>query len=145
MRSRQPWLAAMVIAVLAASSASGAEDVRFKVIVNPKNPVTSIDRDVLRNAYLKKEAAWQDGDTMRPVDLARRSSVRDVFTRVVLKKTPAQLKTYWSQQIFSGKGVPPPEVATPAEVTAYVIANPGAIGYVPADVAVPGTKVIEVK
>src|SRR4051794_29454819 len=100
-------LAAMVVLGLAGSTLAG--DASFKVIVNPKNSMTSVDRDFLRNAWLKKEAAWSDGETIRPLDLSARFTVRDQFTREVIKKTPSQLKSYWNQQIFSGKGVPPPE------------------------------------
>ena len=71
--------------------------------------------------------------------------MREAFTRDVLKKTPAQLKTYWSQQIFSGKGVPPPEASSIDEAIAYVLANPGAVGYIPDDVDPKGAKVIEVR
>lgn len=134
-----------VILVLALSSTTAADEVGFKVIVNPKNPITNIDRDLLRNAFLKKEAVWHNGETIRPIDLSSKSTVRVRFTRVVLKKTAAQLKTYWSQQIFSGKGVPPPELPTPADVISYVMANPGAVGYVPADVDPRSARVIEVQ
>jgi ABC-type phosphate transport system substrate-binding protein len=124
--------------------ANAAAEGRYKVIVSPKNPVTSIDRDFLRNAYLKKETEW-NGQTIRPVDLSKTFPVRDQFTREVLKKTPAQLKSYWSQQVFSGKGVPPPVGETTADVIAYVLANPGAIGYLPDDVDPGGAKIVEVK
>ena len=88
---------------------------------------------------------WSGGDTIRPIDLATKFPVREQFVRRVLKKTPAQLKTYWNQQIFSGKGVPPPEAGSPNDVLSYVLAHPGAIGYVPVDVESREAKVIEVK
>ena len=145
MRPRSPWFALTIVVLLGLSSTTLAQDAAFKVIVNPKNPVAAIDRDLLRNAFLKKEAAWKGGETIRPIDLSTKFAVRDQFTRAVLTKTPAQLKTYWNQQIFSGKGVPPPEGTTPSDVVAYVIANPGAVGYVPANIDLHGAKVIEVK
>jgi ABC-type phosphate transport system substrate-binding protein len=122
-----------------------ASDGRYQVIVHPRNPVTWIDERFLRNAYLKKEIEWGDGQAILPVDLVTRYSVRDQFTRHVLKKTAAQLKSYWSQRLFSGKGVPPPEADVSAEVIAYVLANPGAVGYLPADLDPGGAKVIEVR
>jgi ABC-type phosphate transport system substrate-binding protein len=140
--------AAIVVGLLVLvglSSSTAAEDKRFKIIVNPKNPVASIERDTLRNAFLKKKLRWSSGETIRPIDLSSKFTVREIFTRGVLKKTPAQLKTYWAQQIFSGKGVPPPEVDASNDVVRYVLSNPGAVGYVPADVDVHGAKVIEVK
>jgi ABC-type phosphate transport system substrate-binding protein len=135
----------VVVLVLGMSSAPRADDAGFKIIVHPKNPITSIDRDLLRNAFLKKESVWKRGDTIRPIGVSSKSPTRDRFVRDVLKKTPAQLKTYWTQQIFSGKGVPPPEAETAADVVRYVLANPGAIGFVPADTDTRTTRVIEVK
>jgi hypothetical protein len=62
-----------------------------------------------------------------------------------VKKTPAQLKSYWNQQIFSGKGVPPPEADTASAVISYVLAHKGAVGYLPANVEARGVKVVKVK
>ena len=94
---------------LATSSAADGE--RYKVIVHPSNPITWIDQGFLRNAYLKKEIEWADRRTILPVDLMTKFSVRDEFTREVLKKTSAQLRSYWNQRIFSGQGAPPPKPA----------------------------------
>jgi len=138
-------VAVLAVVTLGLSSASTASDTRYKVIVHPKNPVASIDRDYLRNIFLKKESDWNRGETIRPVDLSAKFVVRDEFTHDVLRKTPAQLRSYWNQQIFSGKGVPPPEASSPREVVAYVLANPGAVGYIPADVDSGEAKVVEVR
>jgi ABC-type phosphate transport system substrate-binding protein len=139
------WLTVIIVLVLGLSSTARAEDPEFKIIVNPKNPIASIDRTLLRNAFLKKESLWKGGETIRPVGVSSKFSARDRFVRSVLKKTPAQLKTYWTQQIFSGKGVPPPEADSAADVVRYVLAHPGAIGFVPADVDSRTAKVVEVK
>ena len=136
---------ALLVLVLGLASASVAGGERFMVIVHPDNRINTISRDFLRNAYLKKSVEWSGGGTIRPVDLASKIPVRDQFTHDVLKKTPAQLKTYWNQQIFSGKGVPPPEAATVAAAIAYVLANPGAVGYLPADADPGKAKVVRIK
>jgi ABC-type phosphate transport system substrate-binding protein len=117
----------------------------FLVIVNPDNPISSIDRDFLRDAYLKKTAEWGDGTTIHPVDLSPQFPTRARFVHDVLRKTPAQLRTYWNQQIFSGKAVPPPQARSTASVIDYVRATPGAIGYLPPDVDPRGAKVVEVE
>jgi ABC-type phosphate transport system substrate-binding protein len=144
MQPRTIWLA-LVLLMLALAPATSADDARFVVVVNPKNPITNVDRDLLRNMFLKKRVVWGNGETIRPIDLSTKFTAREQFVRRVLKKTPAQLKSYWTQQIFSGKGVPPPEAASPTDVVRYVLAHPGAIGYVPVDSDVQGAKVIEVK
>jgi hypothetical protein len=146
-RSTTVTIAIGIIAlVLATSAITGrAADERFKVIVHPGNSIAWIERAFLCNAYLKKEIEWSDGSTILPVDLATRYSVRDQFTHEVLRKTSAQLKNYWNQRIFSGKGTPPPEARVIADVIAYVLANHGAVGYIPAEVDPGGAKVIEVR
>ena len=75
----------------------------YKIIVNPDNPVTSVSGDFLRKAFLRKATEWTDGSAIRPVDLSAKTPVRTRFTKEVLKKTPSQLKSFWNQQIFSGK------------------------------------------
>jgi len=37
---------------------------------------------------------------------------------------------YWQQQVFSGRGHPPPVLPSDAAVIEYVARTPGAIGYV---------------
>jgi hypothetical protein len=146
-RSTTIIVALAVIALAFASSAiaSRAADERYKVIVHPGNSIGWIERTFLCNAYLKKEIEWSDGAAILPVDLATTYSVREQFTHDVLRKTSAQLKNYWNQRIFSGKGTPPPEAHVIRDVIAYVLADRGAIGYIPVDVDPGGAKVIEVR
>ena len=134
-----------VFAILVARSAVADDrEASFRVIVHPDNPATSVDRAFLRDAYLKKTTEWGNGNTIRPVDLTAKYTARERFAHDVIKKTSAQLKSYWSQQIFSGKGVPPPEAGTPDAVIDYVMANPGAVGYLPAGTDPGRAKIIEV-
>jgi len=128
---------------LAVASAAASDD--YKIIVNPDNPVAALDRQFLRDAFLRKTSDWDGGEAIRPIDLASRFSVRERFAQDVLKKTASQLKSYWNQQIFSGKGVPPPEAESPAAAVAYVLGNPGAIAYVPIDADTGRAKVIGVR
>lgn len=138
-------LVAIVLIALGSATAPMADEARYKVIVHPDNPIAKIDREFLRDAYLKKATEWRGGETIRPVDLATKFPVRERFTHEVIRKTPAQLKNYWNQQIFSGKAVPPPEAGTAADLIAYVLANPGAIGYLPEGLDAGEAKVIGVE
>jgi ABC-type phosphate transport system substrate-binding protein len=123
------------------ASTSRTDDGAFKVIVHPDNPSDVVGRDFLRAAYLKKATEWH-GHTIRPIDLSSKFKAREQFTQQVIRKSPTQLRTYWNQQVFSGKGVPPPEVGSTQGVVNYVLANPGAVGYLPASTDPGGAKVI---
>lgn len=136
--SRIIWVVvALVVLWPAAARESAAGEGDFKVIVHPDNPVTSVDREFLRRAYLKKATEWKHGRAIRPIDLRSRVPARQRFVHEVLKKTAAQVRSYWNQQVFSGKGVPPPEAESTAAAIRFVLANPGAVAYLPAD-ADPG-------
>ena len=117
----------------------------FLIIVHPSNAVTALDRDFVRDAFLKKVATWRSNETIRPVDLHRRLPLRARFTRDLLQKTPTQLRSYWNRLIFSGKGVPPPELASEEAVVSYVLANRGAVGYVSPGTNPRGARVVRLK
>lgn len=126
----------MVIATLAVlvfaspATAQGAPD--FKVIVHESNPVTSMTSGEVSNLFLKKVTRWSDGQPVLPVDLAAQSRIRGSFSEIIHRKSTTAVKAYWNRQIFSGRGVPPPERRNDREIIDYVASTPGAIGYVSA-------------
>jgi ABC-type phosphate transport system substrate-binding protein len=121
----------LLVGVLSLSTApapSPAQD--FAVVVNASNPVSSLSKDEVAKLFLKKTVSWKSGQSAAPVELPVTAKVRESFAREVLNKSVAQVRSYWQQQIFSGRDVPPPEKPTEDDVLAYVRANPNAIGYV---------------
>jgi ABC-type phosphate transport system substrate-binding protein len=133
---------ALALIGIAVASSSLADREGIKIVVNRRNPVASVDRAFLRDVFLKRASRWGNGDSVRPIDLPKALPVRDRFTIDVLNKTPAQLRSYWSQRIFSGTDIPPPEAESLTAAIAYVTANPGAVTYLPADADAGNTKVI---
>jgi ABC-type phosphate transport system substrate-binding protein len=123
-------LLSLVVTIGVLSSPSVARAQEFTVIVNASNPVASMPRDDVAKLFLKKTVAWQSGRAVAPVELPAAAKAREAFAREVLKKSIAQVKAYWQQQIFSGRDVPPPEKQNENDVVAFVRSNPGAIGYV---------------
>jgi ABC-type phosphate transport system substrate-binding protein len=116
----------------------------FRVIVNPSNRQTSVPRDFLVELFLKKITRWSDGEVARPVDQRSDSAVRRAFSESVLKRSVLVVKTYWQQRIFSGRGIPPPELDSDALVVEYVLKHGGAVGYVSGACELGGAKVLTV-
>lgn len=116
----------------------------YRMIVHPKNPVFSVDRSFLADAFLRKIARWRHGEAIRPVDLAD-SPPRRKFTEDVLRRSVAAVRSYWQQQIFSGRGIPPPELDSDEAVVKYVLHNEGALGYVSGSADIGGAKVLAVR
>jgi ABC-type phosphate transport system substrate-binding protein len=139
----------LAAAALAAGLAAGpgAGPVRaasYKLVAHASNPVSSLSAAQVERLFLKKVTRWDDGSEVQPVDLAADSPVRSAFSRDLLGKDVAAIKSYWQKMIFSGRATPPPELSTDAQVLEFVRSNPGAIGYVSAGTAVgDGVEVIK--
>ncbi|QYJ76000.1 MULTISPECIES: phosphate ABC transporter substrate-binding protein [Shewanella] len=98
------------------------------VIVHPGNGDT-IDKKAIENIYLGKTKSFPGGSQAVPVNIES-GPVREAFDTNVLGKSSSQLKSYWSQKVFTGKGTPPKEVTTAEEVLGLVSSNPNIIGYI---------------
>ncbi len=133
----------MILALCVVAAPAHAEPT-VRVIVNAKNPIARLDRRVLVEAFLKKRTRWDDDSVIQPVDLGQKSHVREQFSHDVLGRDIAAVRRYWAQLVFSGRGVPTPELGSEAEVVKYVAGHPGAIGYISSATALGATKVIEV-
>lgn len=99
------------------------------VIVNPSNGNALSGSDVTR-IFLGKKKSYPDGSDAIPVDQAEGSAARSSFVGTVLKKNDQQIKAYWAQLLFTGKGTPPKEVGSGADVKKLVSENPALIGYI---------------
>lgn len=138
-------LALALTALMTAPVRSAAEDQGYWVIVHKDNPADSITRSELSQYLLKKSSRWGNGYSAKvdPVDLDSGSDVREAFSRDIHKRSVASIKNYWQRQIFSGRGVPPPEVGSEAAVISHV-SSPGAIGYVSSRATLDSVKVVSV-
>jgi hypothetical protein len=63
----------------------------------------------------------------------------------MLGRPVAAVRSYWQQQIFSGRGIPPPELDGDQAVVKFVLQNEGAIGYVSGNAELGAAKVLAVR
>lgn len=137
--------AIVAIAVASLGTARTVQAQEYKVIVNSANATTDIPAAVAGKIFLKEATKFPNGTSATPVDLNKSSAVRAAFSKAVIGRPVSAVESFWQQQIFSGKDVPPTTKSTDDEVIAFVKATPGAIGYVSAGAATAGVKVIDVK
>jgi hypothetical protein len=135
----------LVLVERLSSSTARAAEVDFRVIVDPESVFTTATRELLAEAFLKTSTRWPDGETIRPVDQRPDSPVRKAFSDGILRRSVAAIRSYWQQRIFSGRGVPPPELDSDDAVVKYVSEHRGAVGYISAAARTGETKVITVK
>ena len=137
---------AFLLAVLAFAlepPASGQQG--YRVIVNKDNPTETLSKSDVSKYLLKKRTKW-DGLSAKvePIDLGEDSLVREAFSKDVHGRSIAFIQRYWQKQIFTGRGIPPPQVGDDAAVVSFVSSQPGAIGYVSQGARIDGVKVVSV-
>lgn len=101
------------------------------VIVNPAN-TDDISADDVQKIYLAKTKTFPNGKTAIPVDQTEGSAIRVEFLSKVIGKDEAQMKSYWTRLIFTGKGVPPNALPSDEQVKELVSRNVDAIGFIDA-------------
>ena len=138
-------IGAFILVGLAAGSLT-AEHPRstYVLIANPASRVSKIDRKFLAEVFLRRATRWQDETPIQPVDLGPDAPARARFSQDVLSRSVASVRSYWQQRIFSGQGLPPPELPDDEAVVSFVVSHPGAIGYVAAGTSLSGATVLEV-
>ncbi|WP_426663732.1 hypothetical protein [Rhodanobacter aciditrophus] len=125
---------------LAAGRASAASPPRIAVIVGAPAPRLAMNRDTLRDIYLKKIFVDQDGRRLVPVNLPPESPLREAFTRTLIRMPESRLQDYWNRQYFQGVS-PPYVLGSQQAVVRFVASTPGAIGYVAPCFLSPGVHV----
>ena len=124
--------------VLAFSSFASAE---LTVVVNPAN-ASALDSKTIQRIFLGKEKKFSDGTESLPVNQGADNEIRQNFDQEVLGRSSSQVSAYWSKLVFTGKGIPPKEVMTDAEVIDLVSKNPSVIGYIDSSSVTDAVKVI---
>ncbi|MEX8520466.1 MAG: substrate-binding domain-containing protein [Leptothrix sp. (in: b-proteobacteria)] len=119
--------ALLVCIALLNPCAARADDI--VVIVNKDNP-NSIDRAFVERLYTGAIKGWPDGSPAFVLDLAENDPARALFSTRVLGRSLANMRAIWSQNIFTGKGLPPRVVSPDAEMKRLVATNRNAIGYI---------------
>ena len=138
-------IAALLTVVALAAPAFGTAPSSYEVIVNPQSAVQEVDRKFLADAFLKKLTRWDDESEVHPVDQPVDSPLRQRFSSEVLERSVSAVKSYWQQHIFSGRSLPPPELSSDAQVVAYVVEHPGAVGYVSVGADLRGARILGVR
>ncbi len=94
------------------------------IIVSARNTATRIASEQAAQIFLGKSTQ------LTPIDLADNSATRTDFYQKIAGKDQDQVKAIWSKIVFTGRGFPPKEYNSPADVKRAVAADSGAIGYI---------------
>jgi ABC-type phosphate transport system substrate-binding protein len=120
-------LCLMACALALGAASANAEIV---VIVNPKNPAANMTAEQVAAIYLGTATSFPDGGAVALADQPESAGIRGDFYQKATGRSVAQVKATWARITFTGKGTPPKELKSDADVKAFVAGDPKAIGYV---------------
>ena len=135
----------LVLGAFCLAGNAGAETRGYKLVVNKVNPASTLDKAEVAKMFMKQSTKWASGLAIEPVDQSPSAGVRERFCADVHGKPVGAIQSAWQRIIFSGRGLPPPEVGSDEAVLAFVAEHPGGIGYVGDGAATDRVKVLDVK
>jgi ABC-type phosphate transport system substrate-binding protein len=76
------------------------------------------------------------------INMPAGTQAREHFLQALMEQNEEKYSAYWTVRRYIGKGAPPREITTSAEVIRYVQNTPGAIGYVEETDLRPGLNIL---
>lgn len=100
------------------------------VIAHSQATFNQITMGETRQIFMGKSRTLPNAQTALPLMHLENSSLRTRFDRAVLDRDSKQMRAYWAQMIFTGRGKPPRQVESDEVMKKEVAANSNAIGYI---------------
>ncbi len=101
----------------------------------------TLDRSTLQHIYTGKIVELQ-GIRVIPVNLAVGHHLRQRFLELYMQQDENQYAAYWIMRRYVGKGKPPKDLNSTAEMQRFITETPGAIGYIDSNEASPELNIL---
>jgi ABC-type phosphate transport system substrate-binding protein len=115
---------------------------KLAVIVNPRNPVKTLELDEIEAIFKALRRSWSGGKRILPFNFPARDPLRVAFDRAALHMEPGAVARYWIDQRVRGGQHAPTQVPNGQMMLSVVSSLETSIGYVPTSAVVSGVKVV---
>ncbi|MFA7240735.1 MAG: hypothetical protein WC091_11530 [Sulfuricellaceae bacterium] len=112
-----------------------------EIVVIGNSNVPKMDATTVQKVYTGKFVSVA-GVNVTPVGVKPGAAARNRFLQEFLNQDEEKYTAYWTVRRYIGKGAPPVELASAADVISYVQTTPGAVGYIDEAELRPGVNVI---
>jgi ABC-type phosphate transport system substrate-binding protein len=120
-----------------------AQQADIAVVVNEKNPTTSMRSTELRQIFAGEKHSWANGQAIKVFVRASGARERAVLLGL-LGMTESEYKKYWAEQVFRGEAqTEPAALFSNGMQKEAVMAYPGAIALIDVRDVKPGMKVLK--
>ncbi len=109
-------------------------------IIHPDND-NVLDKTIIKQIFMGRIKQFPNGEKAVPIEISS-GPLRSEFMQKYLGKRDAEVQSYWSRQLFAGKGTPPKGYDKEADVKKLVAANPNVIGFIDAKNVDASVKVV---
>lgn len=99
------------------------------IVVIGNNNLPKMDLATIQKVYTGKFISVS-GISVTPVSIKPGNALRNRFLQQFLNQDEEKYTAYWTVRRYIGKGVPPAELPSAADVISYVQSTPGALGYI---------------
>ena len=113
------------------------------IVVVHRDNSHPIDWAYVNKIYSGALRSWPDGTPVLALDQPEDTELRALFSTQILNRSVANMRALWSQNLFTGRGVPPKVVKLDSDVKRIVSSDKQAIGYIMASQIESNLKVIE--
>ncbi|MES2049104.1 MAG: hypothetical protein V4447_11945 [Pseudomonadota bacterium] len=127
----RPFVIATVLSTIATSASA-----ELVIVVNPQNQATRMTTAQASQFFLGGSVLFT------PLEQSSDAPIRAEFYKKVLEKEAAQVQAVWARIVFTGKGKPPKEYKSSADVKKAISENVNAIGYIEKSAVDDSVKVI---
>ena len=122
------------------SVSGGAQDRDLPVVIGHA-ALPKVDLSTVQRLYTGR-AVEVSGTSVTVVNAAPGSKLRERFMTDLLGQDDSKYVAYWTVRKHVGKGTPPRDLKSPAEIIEFVQTTPGAMGYVSPSDLKPGLNVV---
>jgi hypothetical protein len=109
-------------------------------IVTNSQDISKMDKNTVKRLFLGK-INHLNNIQVNLVEL-QDTNYKEEFYKTLTSKNTAQLRSYWTRLIFTGKGKPPKQVASQEELTHYMMKSDVIITYIPLESVQPNMSVL---
>ena len=131
-------MSSIVLAILLAlplslptAEAQAQAEAPIVLVAGPATAIPPLSKEQAAQLYLGR-ASTLPGDTAVSLADLPAGPTRDRFYARLTGKNASQIRAHWSRMVFTGRALPPREVADIDELLALLAADPNLIGYLPA-------------
>ncbi len=113
------------------------------VVAGDRFPADTIAVEIVKDAFLGIPVRLSSGLMVKAIDRKTpKPQLKQAFYERVVGRTMTQMKAYWSELIFTGRGFPPPALNDVNELKKALQDSTGALSYVNASEDSKGLKVL---